>query len=346
MGGLEPVGVKLVYAASVSVSDSLDEPIKDSKILAALGDISCLEGTVLEYLDTEIPDQEEFRSGYLRLAWNGKRLRVCIEIDSPRRLKKSELTELREALDGQVSDGIGEGGFDFIETLAGLSVQTFPETGGGKSTLVQLSGNVWQPGKLAAENAANRRRCREAAAAAKAAEKRADEKRAKKKPAKPNPRKLFKLIQEGHRQKVAAEIAKLGSDLGFIRSGELPYELFHDRALLRVLLDAGLNPNLHDREEHSLLWLAAGNSTCVALLLDRGADVNLRNTEVYEATALMRAAWLGDVKTVQLLLDRGADPFLKSRFGDTALDEAEKKGYGSGLPATIKVLKAAMKKQK
>jgi hypothetical protein len=33
---------------------------------------------------------------------------------------------------------------------------------------------------------------------------------------------------------------------------------------------------------HSLLWLAAVNADCVALLLDRGADINLRNSEVYE----------------------------------------------------------------
>jgi hypothetical protein len=334
---------KLVYSAPVAVSDSLDKPVTDPNVLAALAGVSCLEGTVLEYLDTDIPDRAEFRGGYLRLARDGKRLRVRIEIDSPRRLKKSELAALREELDGQVSDGIGEGGFDFIEDAAQLSVQTFPDTGGGKSTLVQTAGTAWRPGRLSAEAAANRRRGRAAATAAKAAERAADAKRAKKKTARPDPKKLFRLIQRGDRKSVAAEIARLGGDLGFIRSGQFPFELLHDRPILRLLLDAGLNPNLHDREGHSLLWLAVGNAACVTLLLDRGADANLRDTEVYEETALMHAAWLGDVRSLRVLLERGADPFLKSHFGDTALDQAREKEDKS-LREAIRVLKAAMKK--
>src|SRR5262245_57087720 len=311
---------KLVYSAPVAVSDSLDEPVTDPKVMAALADISCLEGTVLEYLDSDIPDQAEFRGGYLRLALDGKRLRVRIEIDSPRKLNRSELAELRDALDGQVSDGIGEGGFDFIEDAAKLSVQTFPDTGGKKSTLTQTSGDAWRPGKLSAEAAANRRRCRAAATAAKAAERAADEKRAKQKGAKLDPRKLFRLIGQGDRQGIAAEIARLGGDLRFIRPGQFPFENLDDSRLLRLLLDAGLNPDLHDREGHSLLWLAAGHAACVALLLDRGVDVNLHNTEVYEETALMRAAWFGDAKSARVLLERGAAPFLHSHVGAAALD--------------------------
>jgi ankyrin repeat protein len=93
------------------------------------------------------------------------------------------------------------------------------------------------------------------------------------------------------------------------------------------------------------LWLAAGSAACVTLLLDRGADVNLRNTEVYEETALMRAAWFGDLKSVRVLLKRGADPFLKSYFGNTALDEAREGDMGNRSGVT-RVLRAAMKKKK
>jgi hypothetical protein len=335
---------KLVYSAPVAVSDSLDEPVTDPKAFSALDGISIPEVSVLEYLDTDVPDQAEFRGGYLRLALDGKRLRVHIEIDSPRKLKRSELAELREALDGQVSDGIGESGFDFIGEAAGVSVQTFPDVGGGTSTLVQTTGNAWKPAKPSAERAANRKRCRAAAKAAKAAERAADVKLGKMKGAKPDPKKLFRLIQGEDREGVAAEIAKLGGDLSFIRSGQLPYDLLHNRPILRLLLDAGLNPNLHDREGHSLLWLAAGKVDCVTLLLDRGADVDFRNSEVYEETALMRAAWLGDVKSVRALLDRGADPLLKTRFGNTALDEA-KGGYGSAKAEVVRVLTGAMKKR-
>jgi hypothetical protein len=59
----------------------------------------------------------------------------------------------------------------------------------------------------------------------------------------------------------------------------------------------------------------------------------------------IRAAWLGDAKSVRLLLNRGADPFLKSYFGNTALDEARQKGYGSSLPETVRVLNKAMKRK-
>ncbi len=94
-----------------------------------------------------------------------------------------------------------------------------------------------------------------------------------------------------------------------------------------------------------MLWLTVGQEDCVTLLLDRGADVNFRNSEVYEETALMRAAWLGEIKSVRVLLARGADPKLKSRFGDTTLDAAKNGCWGSS-PEVIKLLKKATKKKK
>jgi len=84
---------------------------------SALAETSCLQGTVLEYLDPSFPHRTELRGGYLRLVLGGKQLRVAIEIDSPRKLTEAELTALRDDLDGQVSDGIGEGGFDFGEVM-------------------------------------------------------------------------------------------------------------------------------------------------------------------------------------------------------------------------------------
>jgi hypothetical protein len=334
---------KLVYSAPVGVSDTLDEPVTDPQVLAALADICCLEGTVLEYLDTRLPEQEQFRGGYLRLALEGKRLRVRIEIDSPRQLKKTELVALRGDLDGQVSDGIGEGAFDFIGEVAPLSVVTFPEDGPGRSTLVQTSGDSWRPARATTEAAANRRRCRAAARAATAAERAADERRAKKRGAKPNPKQLFRLLGAGDRTAVAAEVAKLGGDLSFIKSGQLPFDLLQDRPVLRILLDAGLDPNLHDRDGHSLLWLAVGSAPCLSLLLDRGADVDLRNTEVYEETALMRAAGLAHAASVRVLLARGADPRLKDYFGTTVLSQAREADFGNRAQV-IRMLKTTRKK--
>ncbi len=344
------MGVKIVYSAPVSVTDSLGEPVKDPRILSALAGICCLEGTVLEHLDTKLSGQVELGGGYLRLFLKGKRLELQIEIESPRKLEKSELSDLRESLDGQVSDGIGEGAFDFVATATSLSITTFPELDGKKGSLVQAAGDAWRPESVKAEVAANRRRCEEAAAAATTLEQEKEEARGKRKTAKPDPKKLFKLIQQGHayprpiaiEQELIAEIAALGGDLGFIESGCLPYERLNDSILLQLLLDSKLNPNLHDRDGHSLLWLAAGNPECVALLLDHGADVNFRNSEVYEATALMDAARLGVIETVKLLLARGADPSLKTRFGQTALDEARRNQHWGDPSATVKILEDAM----
>jgi hypothetical protein len=341
--------VKLVYSAPVSVNDSLDEPIRDPQVLATLDGISCVPETVLEYLDELSPDQADFHGGYLRLVLDKKKLKAVIELDAPRKLSKSELAALRDDLDGQVSDGIGEGGFDFVSEAADLTIRTFPELG-GNSALTQTSGEAWRPKSVSAENAANNKRCKAAAAAVKAGERAA--KAPKKRAPKGNQKKLMKLIQKGFgyprpagiEQEVAAEIANLCGDLSSLPLGSLPYERLANVKLLRLLLDAKLNPNSHDREGHSLLWLAVGSPACVALLLDRGADVNLRNTEVYRDTALMDAARLAELKTVQLLLARGADPLLKDRFGRTALDEAQENDDSRNAPATVRVLKAAMKK--
>ena len=341
---------KLVYSAPVSVCDSLDEPIKDPRVLSSLVDVTCLDGTVLEYLVTRLPSQAEFRGGYLRLTMDKKRLKVQIEIDSPRELDKSELSLLRQSLDGQVSDGIGEGGFDFVETSANLTVTTFPELGGGKSTLVQITGEAWKPESVQSESDANCRRCEEAAAAAKAVEQEKAEKQGKRKTAKPNSKRLFQLVQkacdrprpDGIEQEIAAEIAVLRGDLSFIKSGQFPYSRLSDPVLLRMLLDSGLNPSFQDRDGHSFLWLACGDPECIALLLDSGVDVNIRNVEVYEQTALMGAAWLGRFASVQLLLDRGADPFLKDRFGRTALDLARLNKHLGDPSTTINTLQEAM----
>lgn len=343
---------KLVYTAPIAVLDSLDEPIRDENVLHALVGMSCPDETVLEYLDDVIPDREKFRGGFLRLVLTGKGLVAGIEIDSPRELTKKELKTLRDDLDGQVSDGIGEAGFDFVSDAAGVTIRTFPDLGRQKSTLTQTTGTAWMPKAETVENAANDRRCKAVSTAMNSVEVAAEKKAAKAKGSPPNPRKLFKLIQKGHgyprpagiEKEFTEEITKLGGDLSFIPSKQLPYERLNDLKLLRLLLDAKLTPNLHDCDGHSLLWLAVGNPKCIALLLDRGADVNLRNAMVYEDTALMDAARLGILKTVQLLLDRGADPAMKDRFGRTAIDEARNNTHSRNTPAIIRALEAAVKK--
>lgn len=64
------------------------------------------------------------------------------------------------------------------------------------------------------------------------------------------------------------------------------------------------------------------------LLLRYGADVNAR-TRSGDATALHRAATAGQHGVVQLLLDRGADPMLVDTDGQTALHKVKFLLYSS-----------------
>jgi hypothetical protein len=329
------MGFKISYTLAVSVNDSLDQTVKNAQVLTALAGLSCLEGTVLDHLTTEFADQKDFQGGYLRLTWegDGRPLQLSIEIESPRELTKAELKKLRENLDGQVADGIGAGAFDFVTDATGLSIEMWALDSRKKSTLVQSQGTAWRPQSKAAEAKRNRQRCKEIKSVVETAE--AEQvNQAKKKSkgaAKPDPKGLFNLLQKSDgyprpkniAKQIAAEIANLGGALSFIASHKMPFVNFRSADVLPLLLDAGLNPNLLDKEGHSLLWLSIWDVKCLSLLLDRGADINLQNDDVFRETALIRAAGAGEAKGVRLLLERGADPRLKTFFGQAALDEAK-----------------------
>lgn len=69
---------------------------------------------------------------------------------------------------------------------------------------------------------------------------------------------------------------------------------------------------------------AAGNLNTARLLLESGANINAQSP-LNGTTALIEAASLGDPKIVALLLDKGADPQLKNKNNQTALDVAKQK---------------------
>ncbi len=81
---------------------------------------------------------------------------------------------------------------------------------------------------------------------------------------------------------------------------------FEDKA--RLLVAGGADVKAHSKLGNTALMLAArksGNSRTVKLLLERGADPNVKNA--YGATALMAAAAAGDMDSIRVLLDHGAD---------------------------------------
>ena len=91
-----------------------------------------------------------------------------------------------------------------------------------------------------------------------------------------------------------------------------------DAVQLVQLLDSGelkvdeLNPASGSNLLTTVAFL--GHADCVELLLERGADVNQKNTD--GGTALMAATFLGRWESAKILLENGADPTIKNQRGE------------------------------
>src|SRR5262249_47717268 len=88
---------------------------------------------------------------------------------------------------------------------------------------------------------------------------------------------------------------------------------------VRLLLIAGIDPDVHDSGRNTALGAAAlgGYLETVQLLLARGAHVDNRNGQ--NETALIQAAANGRADVVKFLLDRGADASAVDSFGKSPL---------------------------
>ncbi len=112
--------------------------------------------------------------------------------------------------------------------------------------------------------------------------------------------------------------------------------LYGDAASVKLLLDAGADPNIRNDAGASALMWAAGDLEKVRLLVEHGADVNA-TSDAGRTPLLIAAGRFGNAAVVKLLLDRGANPSAKSPslFGEmTVLTEAA----GTGDESVLRML--------
>ena len=91
--------------------------------------------------------------------------------------------------------------------------------------------------------------------------------------------------------------------------------------VVRVLLQAGADPNVSDEDGNTALIDAAWDADAVLLLIRAGANVNAQSKKGF--TPLINCA---EPEVARVLLAHGADPVIRDARGKTALDLAKQYG--------------------
>ena len=103
------------------------------------------------------------------------------------------------------------------------------------------------------------------------------------------------------------------------------------------MLEAGVQPDALDSSGETALGWATfnGHSEIVELLLNSGADANLKNQ--YGNTPLIYAAAKGRTEILERLILAGAKPSVRSRSDLTPLVLAARDGHSETVRALLKV---------
>jgi len=102
-----------------------------------------------------------------------------------------------------------------------------------------------------------------------------------------------------------------------------PERALADSQATKLLLQNGFNIDQGGSKTDALLWAAKnGHVAAVHLLLDKGANVNIRDHKAGGMTPLHLAALRGHEAVVRLLLEKGADPTARNAKGTTAEEVA------------------------
>src|SRR5918999_538109 len=82
----------------------------------------------------------------------------------------------------------------------------------------------------------------------------------------------------------------------------------HSVERVRSLLAKGADPNARGAHGRTALYSAAGDASVIRLLIEAGADPNVESTQESEGLPLCFAACWGATDAVRAVLDAGAGP--------------------------------------
>jgi ankyrin repeat protein len=90
---------------------------------------------------------------------------------------------------------------------------------------------------------------------------------------------------------------------------------------MRLLLEAGADPNVANAFAATPLMWCAGDARKVGLLLSKGAKVDVRS-KLGRTPLLIAAAYDGAIEAARLLIQRGADVNARDKSGMSVLEQA------------------------